>query len=140
MRRFEAHEQPFFLVGSVRSGTTLLRLLLGHHPRICRCDEVEYIASAIAGRNDWPDVRKYVRGLPHYYDFRTSGFVPDPSLTFPDLARDLFVQLRASDGRELAGATVHNDFDQLPRIWPEALFIHLERDPRDVARSCVAMG
>ena len=32
---------PFFLVGAVRSGTTLLRLLLGNHPRICRCEEFE---------------------------------------------------------------------------------------------------
>lgn len=138
--RVPGDRQPFFVVGAVRSGTTLLRLLLGHHPRICRCNEVEYIASAIAGRDEWPDVRDYVRGLPQHYDFRTSGFVPDPSLTFPDLARDLFTQLRAVDGRDLAGATVHNNFDELTRIWPEARFIHLARDPRDVARSCVVMG
>jgi len=135
------HEsQPFFLVGPVRAGTTVLRLLLGHHPRICRCDEIEYIASAIAGRIDWPDVASYVRELPQHYDFRTSGFVPDPSMSFPELVKDFFVQLRNADGRELAGATVHNHFDELIRIWPESKFIHIDRDPRDVARSCVAMG
>jgi hypothetical protein len=131
---------PFFLVGSIRSGTTLLRLMLGHHSRICRCHEMEYVASAIAGREDWPEVPSYARDLPQRYDFRAGGFVADPSLAFPDLARDLFAQLRAADGKEVAGATVHNHFDELPRIWPEARFIHLERDPRDIARSCVATG
>ena len=131
---------PFFLVGALRSGTTVLRLLLGHHPHICRCDEMEYIATAIAGRRDWPDVAAYVGALPQRFDFRSSGFVPDTSLSFPELVNDFFVQLRTADGEDLAGATVHNDFDELVRIWPDAKFIYLNRDPRDVARSCVAMG
>jgi hypothetical protein len=33
------------------------------------------------------------------------------------------------------GATVHYDFDNLIVHWPEARFIHLLRDPRDVAQS-----
>ena len=131
---------PFFLVGSVRSGTTVLRLMLGHHPRICRCDELEYVASAIAGRADWPDVAEYVRNLPRHRDFRQSGFVPDPSMSFPEMVQDFFTQLREADDREIVGATVHNHFDELTRLWPNAKFIHLDRDPRDVARSCVAMG
>ena len=135
-----AEDSPFFLVGPLRSGTTVLRLLLGHHPRICRCDEMEYVASAIAGRLDWPDVASYVARLPERFDFRSSGFVPDSSLSFVELVNDFFAQRRAADGRELVGATVHNEFDQLVRVWPEARFIRLDRDPRDVARSCVAMG
>ena len=30
--------------------------------------------------------------------------------------------------------------DRLTRIWPDARFIHLVRDPRDVARSVIPMG
>ena len=135
-----ADAEPFFLVGAIRSGTTLLRLMLGHHSKICRCHEMEYVASAIAGRADWPDVSSYARELPGHHDFRVAGFVPDASLPFPELVHDLFTQLRAQDGKELAGATVHNHFDELTRLWPNARFIHLERDPRDVARSCVVTG
>jgi len=131
---------PFFLVGAIRSGTTLLRIMLGHHSRICRCHEMEYVASAIVGRKEWPDAHSYARDLPQHYDFHSSGFVANASLAFPELARDLFAQLRAADGKDVAGATVHNHFDELTRIWPGARFIHLERDPRDVARSCVATG
>lgn len=131
---------PFFIVGCVRSGTTVLRLMLGHHPNICRCDELEYVATAIAGESDWPDVAEYVRQLPLRYDYRQSGFVAQASMTFPELVRDFLVQLRVADGRDVVGATVHNHFDELVRIWPDAKFIHLDRDPRDVARSCVAIG
>ncbi len=131
---------PFFLVGAVRSGTTLLRLLLGHHPQICRCDEFEYVATAISGSADWPDVDDYVMQLSRRRDFRCTGYQPDKSLAFPDLARDLLAQCQALDGKPIVGATVHNHFDELLRLWPTARFIHLARDPRDIARSCVEMG
>lgn len=132
--------EPFFLVGAVRSGTTVLRLLLGHHPQICRCEEFEYVTPAIAGKHGWPDVDSYRRELPHLRDFRATGYRADPKLDFPSLARDFLKQLQAEDGRRIVGATVHNHFEELPRIWPTARYIYLERDPRDVARSCVQMG
>jgi len=134
------NSSPFFLVGAVRSGTTLLRLLLGHHPQICRCEEFEYVAYAIAGRASWPDVPTYVEELSKRRDFRGTGYRANPQLAFPDLARDLLAQCQAADGRPIIGATVHNHFFELLRLWPEARFIHLGRDPRDVARSCVEMG
>ena len=131
---------PYFVVGAVRSGTTVLRLLLGHHPQICRCEEFEYVLPAIVGRNDWPATAPYVQWLAQRRDFRASGYRPDAALAFPDLARDFLVQLQAMDAKPVVGATVHNHYDELPRLWPEAKYIHLDRDPRDVARSCVEMG
>jgi len=35
---------------------------------------------------------------------------------------------------------MHKHFDRLRYLWPDARFIHIVRDGRDVARSCVAMG
>jgi hypothetical protein len=136
----DGHLAPFFLVGAVRSGTTVLRLLIGHHPQICRCDEFEYVTEAVAGQTHWPDVDAYVRWLPRHRGYRASGFRANPSLGFPEIAQDFLAQLQQTDGRRIVGAAVHHHFDELPRIWPEARYIHLVRDPRDVARSCVQMG
>jgi hypothetical protein len=49
-------------------------------------------------------------------------------------------QKRDRDGKRWIGATVHIHFDRLLRIWPNARFIHLVRDGRDVARSRVELG
>ena len=46
---------PFFLVGAVRSGTTVLRLMLGHHREICKCEEMEYVTSALKQFSGVPD-------------------------------------------------------------------------------------
>ncbi len=140
-RAGDPESRPFFLVGALRSGTTLLRLLLGHHPRICRCEEFEFVASAIAGQSQWPDLAAYREELPYRLDVRLSGIAPIPEARdFPDLAHQLLLRLAQADGSKLVGATVHHHFDELPRLWAQARFIYLERDPRDVARSCVQQG
>jgi hypothetical protein len=43
----------------------------------------------------------------------------------------------AAGGKPLVGATIHTNFDRIPYLWPDARYIHLVRDPRDVARSVV---
>ncbi len=131
---------PFFVVGAPRSGSTLLRLMLGHHPDVCRCEEMEFVASAIHEFGRQPLAEKYRRYLDNHRGFRASGYKLDPSLGFADQAKDFLVQRRRIDGCPLVGATVHHHFSKLPEIWPEAKYIFLVRDPRDVARSCVQMG
>lgn len=133
-------ETPFFVVGPVRSGTTLLRLLLGHHPSICRCEEMEYLTPWLVGRDDWPEIGALRTELARDRGFRLSGYAMPPHGDLPALARDLFAQRRRLDGRPIFGAVVHNHFDELPRLFPAARFVFLHRDPRDVARSCVEMG
>lgn len=135
-------EEPYFLCGSVRSGTTVLRLLLGHHPALTRCEEFDYVASALhAAGSRWPAVRKYKEELPHRLDVQLAElpYLPETD-DFPTLARELLRLHARADGRRLVGATVHEHFDELLRIWPTARFLYLRRDPRDVARSCVEMG
>lgn len=38
------------------------------------------------------------------------------------------------------GFVIHTRPDRAYEIWPDATYIHLVRDPRDVAKSCVGMG
>jgi hypothetical protein len=132
----------YFLCGAVRSGTTLLRLLLGHHPQLTRCEEFDYVAPALheAGQT-WPNVARYRAELPHRLDVRVAELPRLPEADeFAELARALLELHARADGRRIVGAAVHEHFDQLVRVWPRARFIFLRRDPRDVARSCVEMG
>ena len=129
------HVQPFFLVAAHRSGTTLLRLLLGHHPKIARCDEMEFV---VPGLNK--SIESYKRWLKTERNYLASGYEVDWSKPFLEIAHGFLQQRQKLDGCEIVGATVHNQFHRLVEIWPDALFIGLHRDPRDVALSSVQMG
>lgn len=131
---------PFFIVGPLRSGTTLLRLLAGHHPEICRCEEMDFVTPTLATSQQLPDSTEYSSAMQTDRGFRLSGYQIDATQTFDQIAMSFLAQRQTMDGKPYVGATVHHDFDQLPRIWPQAKYIYLLRDPRDVARSCVQMG
>ena len=132
---------PFFIVGAVRSGTTLLRLMLGHHPEICKCEEMEYVTPFIADHSSLPtDMQAYEDFLAVEKGFRLDGYSLVKDQGFEYAVNDFFRQRQSQDKKPIVGAVVHNKFDQLIRIWPNSKFIYLSRDPRDVARSCVQMG
>lgn len=132
-------ECPVFLVGAERSGTTVLRLMLDSHPELAWVNEFEYAVDGMDGA-DWPAAADYVRSLETHRIFRAARYEIDPTLAYPDLVRSFLEQRRARAGKAFVGATVHRHLDRLLRIWPDARFLHLARDPRDVARSCIGMG
>jgi len=129
---------PTFLVGSERSGTTLLRLMLDSHPELAFYAEFEWVLQLMTDTERWPD-------LEEFYDFmrldRSSDHLSvDRSLDYASLIRSFLEQKRTKDGKPRVGATVHLHFDRLFRIWPDARLLHLVRDGRDVAHSCVQRG
>lgn len=136
----EVIEDPLFLVGAERSGTTLLRLMLDHHPRVAFLPEFEYSVEWLTAEGQWPPVDRYIDWL------RMNRLLEEPGLSvrrrdsYPLLVDDFLRQKRERDGKEHVGATVHRQFDRLLWIWPGARFVHLVRDPRDVARSSIRMG
>lgn len=133
-------EAPVFLVGSERSGTTLLRLMLDHHPRIAFNFESDYIVTQISEAGAYPEIGQYREWLTHDRAFRGSRFSIDEGLDFVGLVNHFLVQKRARDRKELVGATVHHQFRKLSRIWPRAKYVYLLRDGRDVASSAMRMG
>lgn len=132
--------KPIFLVGAERSGTTVLRLMLDHHSQLAWCNEFEYVVDRIPIEKGWPQLDDYYEWLETHRIFQATGFGIDRSLNYQQLVNSFLCQKRDRARKPLVGATVHRHFDRLLRIWPDARFIHIVRDGRDVARSCIGMG
>jgi hypothetical protein len=131
---------PIFLVGAERSGTTLLRLMLDHHPQIAFYHEFEFAVDQIDDFGNFPEIASYHEYLATNRIFLHSGFHIDHNLNYIELVNSFLTQKQKRDNKPLIGATVHYHFHHLLKIWPQAKFIHLIRDGRDVARSTIAMG
>jgi hypothetical protein len=75
--------------------------------------------------------------------FRFLDLEVDRSLTYPALVRSLLAQMKGrSQGatRRLVGVAVHRNFDRLHHLFPEARYLHIVRDPRDVGVSWMEKG
>lgn len=133
---------PVFLVGAERSGTTLLRLMLDYHPQIAFLHEFEFAVDQIDEHStQWPELNHYYEYLSTHRIFLHSKLTIDKNLTYPELVNSFLLQKQQRDNNApIVGATIHYHFHHSLRIWPRAKFIHLLRDGRDVARSCIAMG
>jgi tetratricopeptide (TPR) repeat protein len=123
-------EQPVFVVGLPRSGTTLVEQILASHSRVFGGGELCYCGDAF-------------RSLPTTMNRDSTPFQCLPGLdreTARHLAWQYLDRLRALDGRAL------RIVDKMPEnylylgfirvLFPRARLIHCRRDLRDVALSC----
>ena len=141
---------PFFIVGCPRSGTTMFRLMLNEHSRLCvpresffisalmdtlpltdplSPHEVDEAIAAIIGHRRWAEfglstasVQKAVRGL-----------------SYPRLEEVVSAVFRLACGRKPRWGdktpAYGLEIRRLAIVFPGAKFIHLVRDCRDVCRS-----
>jgi hypothetical protein len=139
-----------FIVGVGRSGTTLLRLMLDTHPGLAIPPETHFVPAVIAAfwrlrvtpervldamrsgeRTGWPD-----SGLDEATMLaRLREIKP---LNAPDALRAFYRLYAERHGKERWGDKTPHYVTALPRIGralPEARFIHVIRDGRDVALS-----
>lgn len=142
-------EDPIFIVGANRSGTTLLRLILNAHSRIGIPEELVYFNSHLAGvpLSQWesPDVSsvQYARFVADFLetncaplDLDTEALRQEILQAPPSLRHPYRVALEAwarRHGKERWGEkTPGNLFfvEVIREMFPTAQFVYLARDPR----------
>ena len=137
-------ESPFFVVGAERSGTTLLRLMLDHHPELACHYEFDFSVDLVSDDGKMPAIGELKRSFERPW-LRYALTAPGCDGVFPECAtHEEFVnwklcRWRDAGGKQVVGATVHRHFGRLLHIWPAARFVHIVRDGGDVARSRVQM-
>lgn len=124
---------PIFVIGFMRSGTTLTQEVLGTHPKIFVADETDFI----------PTMREELNKISHY-----TGTTPEQlrNIEFSSVLhlREFYwnkVHARYGDKigqRLLLDKTTMNTIDLglINCIFPDAKVIFVTRDPRDICLSC----
>jgi len=150
----QGRSEPFFIVGAHRSGTTLLRFMLNSHPRLYLPPESEFIPALFGGAPERPlsraaarrrlrrifrlrFAREWMGGPPTLEDL-----LPGVDAVMPaQLIDALYTAYCRLHGAERWGdktPTYTSHMDLLGRLFPDARFVHLVRDGRDVALSVLA--
>ncbi len=136
----EARQPPVLLFGTTRSGSTLLSLMLGHHPEIAYGGEYQWVFEYNGGREP-TNMSAYHLWLEKNRIFQ--GFRPqiDPLLDFSSLARSILWQMvQPGATKPLLTVAVHSNYQRVHELWTHAKIIHLVRDGRDVAASWLRLG
>ena len=119
--------RPIFIVGCQRSGTTLMRLILDSHPNISCGPETRFLAhfKQVTGE-DWERMQLY-------------GFSREWWLgRFGDLFHDFqwgYAQSRGKSRWADKTPRYALDLEFLNEVFPNAQFLHVVRDGRDVVAS-----
>ena len=118
--------------------------MLDHHPELACHYEFEFSVDLVSDDGGMPAIEELKQSFERPW-LRDALTAPGCDGSFPECAtHEEFVnwklcRWRDAGGKQDVGATVHRHFGRLLHIWPDARFIHIVRDGRDVARSRVQM-
>jgi hypothetical protein len=140
----QAFTGPLFVVGMWRSGTSLLYALLNQHPQIALMYEgdlplLEALFRGGRAKADWLDRWDFWNGAlrRHHVD------VSNPPAELRSLRDAMQWAYQRHAGKAIWGCKSPNYYDcmlPLARMFPQARFIVIFRDPADICRSIVRAG
>jgi hypothetical protein len=147
------HQPVPFIVGSPRSGTTLLRLMLDSHPQLAIPPETGFLPRALVSLfgNDERQRQSFGEALinfpPEAPGWRDFGIEPDAFMSelrtitpfhVDEAIRCFYRMYAARFAKDRWGdktPTYGRHMRAIEQVLPEACFIHIIRDGRDVALS-----
>lgn len=145
---------PFFVVGVARSGTTLLRWMLNEHPRLTIPQESHWVVDLAPLREPWsprsPDAvldrllttDRYRAEWMDEAVVRAAVRDRCPS-SYPELVSAVFGVYADQRGKPRWGDKTPwyvNHIGLLAELFPQAPFVHIIRDGREVAASLMETG
>jgi hypothetical protein len=143
-----------FVVGAGRSGTTLLRAILDSHPSLAVAHESHFLPEMLRNRERYEadgglDHGAFIADLARdswlaRHNLSTAdveaAFAARPASTVADATRRVFEAYARARGKHLYGNKTPDHvlhIAQIAEAFPEARFVHIVRDGRDVALSLI---
>ena len=152
------NEEPFFIIGTQRGGTTLLRLMLNKHSDISIPPESHFLISLfkkfapqqVLNKEEQHVAKAIISSNPRFNTWNVSladfdgiiDLLPE-QCPLPLLIKKLFEKQIEPTGKKIWGEKTPEYIDIIPQLaaaFPRARFISIIRDGRDVAMSLQQRG
>lgn len=137
---------PFFIVGSARSGTTLVRMILNSHPGVAVPPESRFIVELWRGEKA-VDVGETLAALAAHPRFQLWSLPiekvreqlgPTARAPYAEIMTAAYTAYAKSRGKTRWGDKTPRYVQHIPllaELFPDARFVHIIRDGRNVALS-----
>ena len=141
--------RPIFIIGCVRSGTTLLRAMMNAHPNIAIPYEAGRFSTSVREASPWTKVwtrREVQQPIEEFFSNQWTKFWKldtdkvicqlgdGKEFRFEEILSAIYRTYAIAQGKERWGdKTPFNvcDLSELKRVFPQAKFVHIVRDGRD---------
>jgi hypothetical protein len=143
---YDGCDPYLFIVGCARSGTTLVHRIVDAHPEIAITPEMHWITRQFESRNGLvtPELVSELSGHKRFTQFEIpreefEGLLGSgEALPYPTFLRRVFGLYGKIKNKPLVGNKTSAYVRSIPTfhaLWPDAKFVHIIRDGRDVCLS-----